>query len=44
MAAIKALFAVFAVAAVSVGLLLPVPGARGLHAGQSQFELLEVGR
>lgn len=45
MAAVKSLFALLAAAAVSIGLLLPVPGAhrQDLDA-QGQYELMDVGK
>jgi hypothetical protein len=42
MAAIKSLFALLAVAAVSIGLLLPVPGAHRDVNVRGQFEIMDV--
>jgi hypothetical protein len=42
MAAVKSLFALLAVAAVSIGLLLPVPGAHHSVTVHGQFETLDV--
>ncbi|WP_426043628.1 hypothetical protein [Caulobacter sp. DWR3-1-2] len=42
MAAIKSLFALLAVAAVSIGLLLPVPGVHKDVNMQGRHELMEV--
>jgi hypothetical protein len=41
--ATKALFAVAAVAAVSIGLLLPVPGGRQSPDARGHYELMDVG-
>lgn len=41
--AVKALFALATVAAVSIGLLLPVPGARQNLDGRGHYELMDVG-
>ncbi|EJL34335.1 hypothetical protein PMI01_01723 [Caulobacter sp. AP07] len=42
MAAVKSLFVLVAVAAVSIGLLLPVPGAHRDVNVQGQFEIMDV--
>lgn len=42
--ATKALFALAAVAAVSIGLLLPVPGGGRGSDAQSHYQLMDVGR
>ena len=42
--ATKALFALAAVAAVSIGLLLPVPGAHQNPDARGHYELMDVGR
>ena len=42
MAAVKSLFALLAVVAVSIGLLLPVPGAHKDVNMQGRFELMDV--
>ncbi|CAN5185178.1 hypothetical protein BH10PSE4_BH10PSE4_10590 [soil metagenome] len=42
MAAVKSLFALLAVAAVSIGLLLPVPGAHKDVNMQGRYELMDV--
>jgi hypothetical protein len=44
MAAVKSLFAVLAAAAVSIGLLLPVPGVHQDLNAQGQYELMDVGK
>jgi hypothetical protein len=43
MAAVKSLFVLLAAAAVSIGLLLPVPGAHRDVNVQGQFEIVEIG-
>jgi hypothetical protein len=43
MAAVKSLFVLLAAAAVSIGLLLPVPGAHRDVNAQGQFEIVEIG-
>jgi len=40
---VKALFALAAVAAVSIGLLLPVPGGRQSPDARGHYELMDVG-
>lgn len=42
--ATKALFAVAAVVAISIGLLLPVPGGRQSPDARGHYELMDVGR
>ena len=42
MAAVKSLFALLAVAAVSIGFLLPVPGAHKNVNMQGRYELMDV--
>jgi hypothetical protein len=45
MAAVKSLFALVAAAAVSIGLLLPVPGGHNQNPdARGHYELMDVGR
>jgi hypothetical protein len=41
---VKALFALATVAAVSIGLMLPVPGARQSLDARGHYDLMDVGR